>query len=540
MSEEFVLKRGQAMLFSQMSRREQFNTLAPEKRIKIIESMEDEEYAKLHYDWEWNARPKQLWPDHPESTAATCSCEYCQKYAGSEEVQKRLKKLDPKDRELSEIIQLRFKCHKTNWLTWILLAGRGFGKTRIGAEWVRHIVENGQARRIAIVSPTSADARDVAVEGESGIMNISPPWFMPQYEPTKRRLTWPNGAQAAMYSSQEPDRLRGPQHDAAWTDEIAGWETGTQQMTWDMLQFGLRLGKDPKCVVTTTPKPTILIQNLVKMAKEPENRILITTGSTYENKGNLAAPFFRQITQYEGTNLGRQEIYAELIDIEESGIIKRGWFKKWPNDKPIPYFEFIIQSYDTAFTDKHENDPTACTVWGVFRPAPDEPFGLMLLDAWTEYLKYPDLRTKVIQEFHSNYGSKNAKPDIVLMEEKGSGISLIQDLERQGVYVRRYNPGREDKSMRLHGVSHIVYNGRVWIPESKKIPGEFTTWAEDFVRETCGFPNSAHDDYVDTFSQALALFRDQQWTAIGPYVEEEIDTDVDYSEKRRTTNPYAC
>jgi len=206
----------------------------------------------------------------------------------------------------------------------------------------------------------------------------------------------------------------------------------------------------------------------------------------------------------------------------------------------MPYFDFIIQSYDTAFTDKHENDPTVCTVWGVFRPAADEPYAIMLLDAWNAYLTYPDLRTRVINEFHATYGGKNAKPDIVLMEEKGSGISLIQDLERQGVYVRRYNPGREDKAMRLHGVSHIAYNGRVWIPESKKVAGEFITWAEDFVREVCGFPNSPHDDYVDTFSQALALFRDQQWTAIGPYVDEEVDNEVDYSRNNQRTNPYAC
>jgi phage terminase large subunit-like protein len=161
------------------------------------------------------------------------------------------------------------------------------------------------------------------------------------------------------------------------------------------------------------------------MAKDPVNHVLITTGSTYENKSNLAAPFMRQITQYEGTNLGRQEIYAELIDIEESGIVKRGWFKKWPATKTLPYFEFIIQSYDTAFTDKHENDPTACSVWGVFRPEPEEPYGIMLLDAWAEHLTYPDLRDKVIAEFQSTYGDTRTKADIVLMEEKGSGISLI-------------------------------------------------------------------------------------------------------------------
>jgi predicted phage terminase large subunit-like protein len=290
--------------------------------------------------------------------------------------------------------------------------------------------------------------------------------------------------------------------------------------------------------VTTTPKPTVLIQNLVKLSKDPVNRVIITTGSTYENRTNLAAPFMRQITQYEGTNLGRQEIYAELIDIEESGIIKRTWFKKWPANNAMPLFEFVIQSYDTAFTDKTTNDPTACTVYGVFRPTPDDPYCVMIIDAWRDHLKYPELRTRAKDDHQATYGDQNAPVDLIIIEDKGSGIPLIQDLQRAGLPIRRYNPGRPDKTMRLHAVSHLVYNGRVYIPESKQVPGEYVTWAEDFIREVCAFPNSQNDDYVDTFSQALAVFRDQEWLSVDVVKnrnEDEEDEDEDFVYE----NPYA-
>src|ERR1700726_4669584 len=138
-----------------------------------------------------------------------------------------------------------------SWRVWLLMAGRGFGKTRCGAEWVRAEVKGGRGR-IALVGPTAADARDVMVEGESGILAISPDPERPLYEPSKRRLTWPNGAVATTYSTDEPERLRGPQHDAAWCDELASWR---YPEAWDMLMFGLRLGADPRVVVTTTPKP---------------------------------------------------------------------------------------------------------------------------------------------------------------------------------------------------------------------------------------------------------------------------------------------
>jgi phage terminase large subunit-like protein len=193
-----------------------------------------------------------------------------------------------------------------DWRTWLLLAGRGFGKTRTGAEYIRARVEAG-AGYLAFVAPTASDVRDVMVEGESGILSVYPRAERPEYQPSKRRVVWSNGAVATMFSADEPERLRGPQHDTAWCDEVATWR---YPAAWDMLMFGLRLGSDPRVVVTTTPRPTGLIRSLVK-----DPTTVITRGSSYENRAHLAKAFFSQIIRkYEGTRLGRQELNAELLE----------------------------------------------------------------------------------------------------------------------------------------------------------------------------------------------------------------------------------
>lgn len=172
-------------------------------------------------------------------------------------------------------------------------------------------------RRVALVAETAADARDVMVEGESGILASSPPWFYPKYEPSRRRLVWPNGAIATTYSGKEPDQLRGPQHDGAWADEPAKWQYADE--AWDNLEFGLRLGDLPQVVATTTPRPIKLIKELVA---DPQT--VVTGGSTYENRPNLAASFIhRVVRKYEGTRLGRQELHAVILDDNPNALWKR-------------------------------------------------------------------------------------------------------------------------------------------------------------------------------------------------------------------------
>ncbi|NWJ46448.1 MAG: DNA-packaging protein [Chloroflexi bacterium] len=197
-----------------------------------------------------------------------------------------------------------------NWRYWLILSGRGWGKTKTGANWVISQVRSGKCKRIALVGATAADVRDVMIEGESGIMASSPPWFKPRYIPSLRRLVWANGAIATTYSAEEPERLRGPQHDGAWVDELGAWRHMRMQNTWDMMQLGLRLGDNPQCVITTTPKPNALIRELTKMP-----HTYLTKGSTYDNRANLAEGFFTDIIKkYEGTRLGRQELDAEILD----------------------------------------------------------------------------------------------------------------------------------------------------------------------------------------------------------------------------------
>jgi|SRR5262245_3327263 len=208
-----------------------------------------------------------------------------------------------------------------DWRVWLIMAGRGFGKTKTGAEWTRSQLETGKRGRMALVGRTAADVRDVMVEGESGILACCPPWNRAKYEPSKRRLTWPNGAQATTYSADEPDLLRGPQHDGFWADEVAAWQ---YEDSWDQLMFGLRLGKDPRGIATTTPRPTKMIKNLIQM---PTTHV--TTGSTYENRANLANAFFDQvIRKYENTRLGRQELLAEILDDNPGALWKREWIEE--------------------------------------------------------------------------------------------------------------------------------------------------------------------------------------------------------------------
>lgn len=239
---------------------------------------------------------------------------------------------------------------------WLILAGRGWGKTRTGVEYVRQLVAEGY-ERIALIGPTPADVRDVMIEGESGIMNVLPEWELPLYEPSKRRLTFPNGAIATVYSGFKPDQLRGPQHDAFWADELATWQY--LEETWDMLMFGLRLG-NPRGIITTTPRPLPTIKRLMKA-----DNVTITRGSTYENKENLADSFFNAIIgRYEGTRLGRQELNAEILDDNPNAL----WTRKNIDDNRValvPDLKRIIVAIDPNASNDENSDEIGMIVAGV-------------------------------------------------------------------------------------------------------------------------------------------------------------------------------
>lgn len=428
------------------------------------------------------------------------------------------------------------------WNVWLMLAGRGAGKTRASAETLASWAWEQPNTRWLVSAPTSGDLKGTCFEGDSGLMAVIPPVLISKYNSSLHEIHLINGSFIKGIPASEPERFRGPQFHGGWLDELAAWEYLRE--SWDMIQFGIRLGQRTKLICSTTPKPKEVIMELID--REGDD-VVITRASTYSNMKNLAPSFQKQILQYEGTNLGRQEIHAEIIDPEEGGIVRREWFKLWPNGKQFPKFEFIIQSYDCGYKDGATNDPTGCITLGAFKPL-DGGMCVMVIDCWQEKLQYPDLRPKIIDEFESVYGEGKEKKrvDLLLVEDKAAGISLIQDLQRAHLPVIGYNPGRADKTQRLSIVSNIIRAGRVWVPESSQRKGFVRDWAEGMVSQICSFPDgTVHDEFVDCISQGLRYMRDAGWISIDAPPREDYDEDdiydADEFNKRAQgkINPYA-
>ena len=215
------------------------------------------------------------------------------------------------------------------WRVWLICAGRGFGKTRAGAEWVRDLARHDPDARIALVGASLHEVRNVMVEGESGILAAAPGSLVPDFEPSLRRLQWPNGAQAFLYSAAEPDSLRGPQHSHAWCDETAKWDNaaGRAIAAWDNLQLGMRLGEHPRVLATTTPRPAALVTRLIGEAKS--GAVVIARGRTKDNAGALPTPYYQaMLDQYDGSALGRQERDGELLDEAEGALWTRALIER--------------------------------------------------------------------------------------------------------------------------------------------------------------------------------------------------------------------
>ncbi len=375
-----------------------------------------------------------------------------------------------------------------DWRTWLLLAGRGFGKTRSGAEAVRAAVAAGR-KRIALVAPTAADVRDVMVEGESGILSIGLPSERPRYEPSKRRLTWPDGAVATTYSADEPERLRGPQHDFAWCDEIASWR---YPEAWDMLMFGLRLGADPRVVVTTTPKPIKIIRELIT-----DPTTVITRGSSYENRANLADAFFAQIVRkYEGTRLGRQELNAEILDDVPGALWSRALLEetRWPVHKPVPDLIRIAVAIDPAASSGEEADETGIVVAG----KDADGHGYVLADQSGRYPPTDWARTAI--GLYRQY-----KADRIVAEVNNGGdmveatIRMVDpNISYMKVHASRGKVIRAEPVAALYEQRRIHHVGAFPTLEDQQCA--FTT---DFDRKAAGFSPDRVDALVWALSDLL-------------------------------------
>jgi phage terminase large subunit-like protein len=423
------------------------------------------------------------------------------------------------------------------WSIWLMLAGRGAGKTRAAAETLASWAWETPNTRWLVSAPTSGDLKSTCFEGESGLLKVIPPILVAKYNSSLHEITLVNGSLIKGIPASEPERFRGPQFHGGWLDELAAWEYLRE--AWDMIMFGIRLGERTKLIASTTPKPKEVVMELID--REGDD-VVITRASTYSNIKNLAPSFQKQILQYEGTNLGRQEIHAEIIDPEEGGIVQRDWFRLWPAGKAFPKLEYILQSYDCATSDKTINDPTGAITFGVFKPE-DGGMCVMILDCWQDHLKYPDLRPEVV------YGEGKGKKrvDVILVEDKSAGISLIQDLQQASLPVIAYNPGRADKVQRLSIVANIIKAGRVWVPESSNKKGFVKDWAEGCISQICSFPEgTVHDEFVDCISQGLRYLRDAGWISIDFPRDDSVDEDDifdadEYNQRSRSmANPYSA
>lgn len=243
-----------------------------------------------------------------------------------------------------------------DWKIWLILAGRGFGKTRTGAETIRYWATHKIYKRICLMGCHFDDIRRVMIEGESGLLSVSPPWENVAYEPSRRQLSWPNGVMASVYSASSYTHLRGPQFDAAWIDELAKFPH--PQEAWDQLMMALRLGKNPKIIITTTPRPLPLLK---KIMERPD--VIVTRGTTFENQSHLAPNYVQEMKRnYEGTRLGAQELEGHVVEEGQSGLWNASMIRYSPE---VPPLIRIIVAIDPAVTHGEKSDETGIVVAGV-------------------------------------------------------------------------------------------------------------------------------------------------------------------------------
>ncbi|WP_114432089.1 DNA-packaging protein [Phyllobacterium bourgognense] len=336
------------------------------------------------------------------------------------------------------------------WQTWLILGGRGSGKTRIGAEWVNGVAQNYRpfatrgSCNIALVGETLADVREVMIDGPSGIMKVSRA-ERPRYEMTRRRLVWSNGATASMFSSEDPDSLRGPQFDAAWCDEIAKWKH--VQETWDMLQFGLRLGLNPRQVVTTTPRPLPLLKNMLA-----DPAIRVRRMKMQENAANLAPGFVKHVNGlYGGTRLGRQELDGELIEESPDALWSRLMMENvFSSD--VPELKRIVVAIDPPASATKKSD--AC---GIVAAGLDENgMAWVLADESFAPAKPHEWARRAIALFH------RLEADLIIAEvnQGGDMVAAVIAAEDDSVPVRSVRANR-GKALRAEPIAALYEQGRV-------------------------------------------------------------------------------
>jgi len=387
------------------------------------------------------------------------------------------------------------------WTVWLILAGRGFGKTRTGAETVRMWAEENPGCRIALVARTAADVRDVMVEGESGIVEKAPPWFRPLYEPSKRRLTWPNGSKAITYSAEEAKALRGPQHHFAWADELAAWGDFD---AWDQLMFGLRLGRSPRVIITTTPRPLKVIKDLLAQQERegPNSTVRVTTGTTYENRANLAEVFYRSIiSKYEGTRLGKQELEALVLGDTPGAL----WTQTILDDTRriiVPKLKRVVVALDPAVSSTHPDDIMAAK--GKKKPLTNET-GIIVAGLGYDDHGYglEDLSGRFPPAEWAKIACDTAKKyanevETLIVGEVNNGGELVERNIRTEWSVAPYKAvhASRGKRVRAEPISSLSEQKRIHLATHfPQLESQLTTWTPDSGQES--------PDRLDAFVWAM-------------------------------------
>ncbi|WP_102224342.1 DNA-packaging protein [Acidimangrovimonas sediminis] len=342
------------------------------------------------------------------------------------------------------------------WRSWVIMGGRGAGKTRAGAEWVRAQVEGarpgdpGVARRVALVGETIDQAREVMVFGDSGILACTPPDRRPAWEATRKRLVWPNGAVAELYSAHDPERLRGPQFDAAWSDELAKWKRAEE--AWDMLQFALRLGAGPRQVVTTTPRNVGVLKAILR---NPST--VLTHAPTEANRAYLAASFLEEVrARYGGTRKGRQELDGVLLEDAEGALWTSAMLEAARGDA-VPKLSRVVVAVDPPVTGHGRSDACGIVVAGVVAEGPPQDWRAYVLEDASVEAASPDGWARAAIAAMERHGAER------LVAEVNQGGDLVESVLRQVDPLVPYRAVRaaRGKAARAEPVAALYEQGRV-------------------------------------------------------------------------------
>lgn len=380
------------------------------------------------------------------------------------------------------------------WKSWVIMGGRGAGKTRAGAEWVRSMVEGarpldpGKARRLALVGETFDQVREVMIFGDSGILACSPPDRRPVWEAGRKRLVWPNGAIAQAFSAHEPEALRGPQFDAAWVDELAKWKKAEE--SWDMLQFALRLGDHPQQVITTTPRNIGVLKAILN---NPST--VVTHAPTEANRAYLAESFLEEVrARYAGTRLGRQELDGVLLDDIEGALWSSAAIEAGRVER-LPKFDRIVVALDPSVTANAGSDECGIVVVGAVTEGPVQDWRAVVLEDCSVKGKPTDWARAAIRAMEK-YGAER------LVAEVNQGGDLIEGVIRQIdplVPFKALRAGR-GKAARAEPVAALYEQGRVHHLKSARLGALEDQMCQMTVK---GYQGQGSPDRLDALVWAL-------------------------------------